>query len=147
MENVSNDDETVEHQEPVISHSISVDESDAGDPNPALQEPDALSLVLGDVAPTSVAHSRKELLLQQARADRRKWIQKVPLPFASARDPHNVWLMDDRLAKVQSSLACRQLPTATKVLSELYGMSEHARTKEEIAERVESLVRSTCSQL
>ena len=149
MEGVENKEdespEQQEQQEQVLSRSVSADESDIEEPNPALQEPDALALVLGDVQPESVATSRKEYLLQQARADRRKWIQKIPLPFASARDPHNVWMMDDRLAKIQSSSACRRIPAATKVLSELYGIADHTRTKEEVAERVNSLVRIICA--
>ena len=148
MENVEKKEaELPEQQEQALSRSASIDESDAGEPNPALQEPDALALVLGDVTPASVATSRKEYLLHQARADRRKWIQKIPLPFASARDPHNVWMMDDRLAKIQTSSACRQIPAATKVLSELYGIADHTRTKEEVAERVDLLVRIACALL
>jgi hypothetical protein len=89
-----------------------------------------------------VAHQRKKELLVKARADRRKWVQKVPLPYANPRDPNNVWSQEDRLNNLQSSLACKRLPTATKVLSELYGLENNTRTPDEVAERVDALVSS-----
>jgi hypothetical protein len=129
----------------MMSRSGSIDDSTneviAANSSSALSEPDALSLLLGDMAPAAVGYPRKENLLQQARADRRKWIQKVPLPFASVRDPDNVWMTEDRLAKVQSTPAYSRLPAATKVLSELYGMEDRTRTPEEVATRIETLVR------
>jgi hypothetical protein len=109
----------------------------------ALSEPDALKIVLGESQPPSVMQDRKDELLKKARADRRKWIELVPLPFASARDPNNFWTQDDRLSRIQSSPACTRLPTVTKVLSELYGMEDHTRTPRQVADRIESLV-STC---
>lgn len=127
----------------MMSRSGSIDDSTSeivAASSSALSEPDALSLVLGDMAPAAVGYPRKENLLQQARADRRKWIQKVPLPFDSVRDPDNVWMTEDRLAKVQSAPAYTRLPGATKVLSELYGMEDRTRTPEEVATRIESLV-------
>jgi hypothetical protein len=110
--------------------------------NPALNEPDAKSIVnRGETAAApSVSVSRKMELLVQARADRRKWVQKLPLPYASQRDRNNVWSFEDRLNNVQSSLACKRLTVATKVLSELYGLETKIRTTDEVAERVNGLV-------
>lgn len=106
----------------------------------ALSEPDALKIVLGESQPPSVMQDRKDELLKKARADRMKWIERVPLPFASARDPNNFWTQEDRLSRIQSSPACTRLPTVTKVLSELYGMEDHTRTPKQVADRIESLV-------
>ena len=111
----------------------------------ALMEPDPLSIVLGDSVNQPVKNDRKQRLLLQARADRRKWVQQIPLPFAPPVDPNNFWTRDDRLAKLYSSLACRHLPAVTKVLLELYGIEENQRTPKEIADRIEKLVRITCS--
>jgi hypothetical protein len=111
--------------------------------NPALTEPDAMAIVnKGESSVPAVAHERKKELLVKARADRRKWVQKVPLPYANPRDPNNVWSLEDRLNNLQSSLACKRLPTATKVLSELYGLENNTRTPDEVAERVDALVSS-----
>ena len=111
----------------------------------ALMEPDPLSIVLGDSVNQPVKNDRKQRLLLQARADRRKWVQQIPLPFAPPVDPNNFWTRDDRLAKLYSSLACRHLPAVTKVLLELYGVEENQRTPKEIADRIEKLVRITRS--
>lgn len=109
--------------------------------NPALDEPDAMAIIQKGYSTTaSVSHDRKQQLLLQARADRRKWVQKVTLPYASARDPDNIWSTEDRLHPLQSSLACKRIPTVTKVLSELYGLENNFRKPEEIAQRVDSLV-------
>ena len=118
-----------------------------GEPmNPALNEPNAKAIVNqgeAEAAP-SVSASRKAELLVQARADRRKWIQIVPLPYASQRDRNNVWSVEDRLNNLQSSLACKRLPVATQVLSELYGLESKIRTTDEIAERVDGIVSFFC---
>lgn len=109
--------------------------------NPALDEPDAMTIVQkGQSSAASVTNERKHQLLLQARADRRKWAQQVPLPFCSARDPNNVWSTEDRLHSFQTSLACQRIPTVTKVLSELYGLENQLKTPEEIAQRVDGLV-------
>lgn len=113
-----------------------------------MDEPDAMAIVhRGESIASVVTHERKQQLLIQARAERRKWVQKVPLPYASARDPNNVWSSEDRLYPVHSSVACKRLPTATKVLSELYGLETHTRTPEEVAQRVELLVGQWVSYL
>jgi hypothetical protein len=115
---------------------------DAQDPpNAALCEPDALPIVLGESTTPSVHHDRKKELLIKARADRRKWLQLVPLPFASWKDPDNFWTSEDRLAKVHSTMASQRMPAMTKVFSELYGMEEHLRTPVWVADRLERLVR------
>ena len=115
--------------------------TDAEPLNPALKEPDAMAIVQKDEAtgPT-VSYGRKKDLLVQARADRRKWVQKIPLPYSKPRDPNNIWSLEDRLNHVQSSSACKRLPIATKVLSELYGLESNIRTSEEVAQRVDALV-------
>ena len=115
---------------------------DDGEPmNPALNEPDAMKIFQkGGPNGTSVSLERKKELLVQARADRRKWVQQVPLPYTNPRDPNNIWSLEDRLNHVQSSLACKRIPTATKVLSELYGLETNIRTSEEVAQRVDELV-------
>jgi hypothetical protein len=114
---------------------------DAEPMNPALKEPDAMAIIQkGESTGPSVSHGRKKELLVQARSDRRKWVQKVSLPYTNPRDPNNVWSLEDRLNHVQSSLACKRLPTATKVLSELYGLESNTRTPEEVAQRVDALV-------
>lgn len=111
--------------------------------NPALNEPDAKAIVnRGETAAApSVSVSRKKELLVQARSDRRKWIQQVPLPYATLKDPNNIWSSEDRLNNLQSSLACKRLPVATKVLSELYGLETKTRSTEAVAERVNGLIK------
>jgi hypothetical protein len=109
--------------------------------NPALQEPDAMAILQKDMtAAPAVSSGRKTQLLVEARAERRKWVQRVPLPYTNPRDPNNLWSLEDRLFTVQSSMACKRLPTATKVLSELYGLESNTRTPEEVAQRVDALV-------
>ena len=94
--------------------------------------------------PTTVSVERKKDLLKKARSDRRKWIHAVPLPYRqTARDPSNVWTMDDRLSYFQSSPACQRVPTATRVLSELYGLENHSKSPKEVADRIESIVSRT----
>jgi hypothetical protein len=111
--------------------------------NPALEEPDAMAIVQkGHITTSSVGSDRKQQLLVQARAERRKWVQTVPLPYATARDPNDVWSTQDQLHPFQSSVACKRVPAVTKVLSELYGLENHTRTPEEVAQRVDSLVRT-----
>jgi hypothetical protein len=113
-------------------------------PNAALSEPDVMPIVLGESTTPSVHHDRKKELLIKARADRRKWVQQVPLPFASWKDPDDFWTSEDRLAKVYFTMASQRMPAMTKVFSELYGMEEHVRTPEEVADRLEALVRLGC---
>jgi hypothetical protein len=109
--------------------------------NPALTEPDAIAIVRrAETSAPSVSLGRKKDLLVQARKDRRKWIQTMPLPYAQPRDPTNIWSLDDRLNAVQTSLAFKRLTTATKILSELYGLETDLRSSEDVAERVDALV-------
>jgi len=117
-----------------------------GEPtNPALQEPDAAAILRkGATTVASVTQDRKQELLAQARVERRAWVRQVPLPYASARDPTNVWSTHDRLQPVQSSIGCRKMPVITKILSELYGLERQMRTPEALAERVDQLVRRLC---
>lgn len=126
----------IENEEPLPT------EDDNEPMNPALTEPDAMAIAQRQEAPSApiVSPKRKKDLLVQARKDRRKWIQQVPLPYTQARDPTNVWSLDDRLNGVQSSLACKRLSAATKVLSELYGLETNTKSAEEVAQRVEKLV-------
>lgn len=102
---------------------------------------------------TVVTAKRKEELLLQARAERKRWIRKVSLPYDSKQlarvvgnsgveegatgsaaaangngtsDPANqLWSSRDGLDKLQNSLICgnRFLPGTASVLSELYGIS------------------------
>ena len=110
--------------------------------NPALEEPDTMAILQkGQSATASVTNDRKHQLLLLARAERRKWVQQVPLPYASNRDRSDVWSAEDRLHPFQSSLACQKIPAMTKVLSELYGLEDQLRTPEEVAQRVDGLVR------
>eukprot|EP00980_Cylindrotheca_fusiformis_P006694 scaffold1398_cov116-Cylindrotheca_fusiformis.AAC.11 len=110
--------------------------------NPALTEPDAMAIAQrATTSAPSVSLERKKDLLVQARKERRKWVQAVPLPYTQPRDQSNIWSLDDRLHAVQSSLACKRLSGATKILSELYGLETHTRSPEDVAERVEALVR------
>jgi len=101
-----------------------------------------------------VSQKRKEELLLIARAERRRWIEKVPLPYCpesfnqqhrqgsdsiSSRSSSDVgknlgndlWAPSSTsstttgssLYKVKSSLVCQKyLPSATAVISELYGL-------------------------
>lgn len=109
--------------------------------NPALDEPDAMAIVQkGQSISPAVSYDRKLQLLLQARADRRQWVQQVPLPYASARDPNNVWSMEDQLQPFHTSLACKRAPAITKVLSELYGLESNARAPDEVAQRVGTLI-------
>jgi hypothetical protein len=123
--------------------AISEWKSDEDEPtNPALNEPDGLAIAQRaspELAP-SVTLVRKKDLLVQARKDRRKWIQFVPLPYKNPRDPNNIWSLDDRLHQVQTSMACKRITSATKVLSELYGLENNIRNSEAVAERVDTLV-------
>jgi len=113
-----------------------------GEPsNPALEEPDATVIVRkGTMTTPFVTFDRKQELLVQARVDRREWVCKVPLPYATARDPTDVWSSQDRLYPVQSSIVCQKMPVLTKVLSELYGLERQIRTPDSIAERVDEIV-------
>lgn len=110
--------------------------------NPALSEPDAMAIAQRSAATLapSVSLARKKDLLVKARKERRKWIQLVPLPYTNLRDPDNIWSFDDRLHQVQTSLACKRITSATKVLSELYGLENNIRNPEAVAERVDALV-------
>lgn len=109
--------------------------------NPALNEPDAMAIInKGEATVNSVSFARKQELLVHARGDRRKWIQQVPMPYESPRDPNNVWSLEDRLNNVQSSAACKHIKSATLVLSELYGLESNTRTTEEVAQRIDGLV-------
>jgi hypothetical protein len=138
-------DGTTETQTPQTSdiHPISLPEEPS---NPALKEPDVMAIVRkGSAIATSVTEDRKLELLVQARAERRQWVHQVPLPYASARDPTNIWSTHDQLYPVQSSIAIQKMPVITKVLSELYGLENHIRTPDAVAERVDQLVRRTTS--
>ena len=106
----------------------------------ALSEPDVLPLVLTDSTPPSVEPKRKEELLAQARTDRRKWVQRVPLPFRSLRDPSDFWTLEQRLATFKASAACQRLPSLLPVLAKLYGMDKQQLTSQELADRLESVV-------
>ena len=134
------------------------DDEEESSMNPALKEPDAMKIAqrtsesssssssgvaVAAVAP-SVTTKRKKELLVEARKDRRKWIQRVPLPYTSPRDPNNIWSSDDRLYVVQSSLVCQKISSATKILSELYGLEPEGSNRndtEKVAQRVEKLAR------
>ena len=120
-----------------------------GEPtNPALQEPDAAAILRkGSTTVASVTQDRKQELLVQARVERCTWVRQVPLPYATARDPTNIWSTHDRLHPVQSSIGCRKMPVITKILSELYGLERQMRTPEALAERVDQLVRRFCTLL
>lgn len=96
-----------------------------------------------------VTPRRKEELLVKARAERRRWIEKVPLPYSpeSFRPPgstaaetfppgspgNDLWTLStssvvgdgrgDALFRIQSSVLCQKyLPSATATISELYGL-------------------------
>jgi len=94
---------------------------------------------------TVVTVKRKEELLLKARAERRRWIRTIPLPYvpdglarlsndaeegtkdvsaAAVGATSRMWSSRDGLDKLQRSLICgnRFLPGATSVLSELYGI-------------------------
>lgn len=114
--------------------------------NPALNEPDALQIAQRGSATPSVTTKRKTELLVEARKDRRKWVQRVPLPYTSPRDPNNVWSLDNRLHIVQSSLACQRMGSATKILSELYGLETNRKNAEQVAQRVEELTKPFLTQ-
>ncbi len=100
-------------------------------------KPPSSSTSLQLPAVTVVTPQRKEQLLLQARAERRNWISRVPLPYspqarAAARGAggggdlqDDLWSRNDALYRVQSSLVCqRYLPSATRTLSELYGLND-----------------------
>eukprot|EP00536_Pseudo-nitzschia_multiseries_P008481 jgi/Psemu1/20518/gm1.20518_g len=91
-----------------------------------------------------VTAKRKDELLLQARAERKRWVREVPLPYDSKQlaklignsgaddgtaintsAVNQLWSSRDGLEKIQNSLICgnRFLPGATTVLSELYGIS------------------------
>jgi len=90
---------------------------------------------------TSVSPDRKQELLLQARADRLKWIQQVPLPYRKIVDKDDPWNQDKRLSILKASHAGTHLPTAFLVLSQLYGMEDHGTSSPtEVATRIESLL-------
>lgn len=131
---------------PSSAADSSADEATPAPPptnHPALDEPNAMEVIQKDVPTTAPAVSadRKQQLLSLARNERRKWVQRVPLPYKSARDPNNLWSLEDRLYPVQSSLACQKAPTTTKVLSDLYGLEANIRSPEQVAQRVQDVVR------
>jgi hypothetical protein len=107
----------------------------------AVKEPDAIPLITRDTTPPSVEPKRKEDLLARARADRRKWVQLVPLPFRSLRDPNDFWTLEDRLAKFKSTAACQRLPSLLPILEKLYGMDKQRLTSHELADRLQAVVR------
>lgn len=130
-----------------------------------------------------VTTKRKEELLLKARAERRHWIERVPLPYkveslsgrqisaiggvASSNSQsvgNDLWAVSSvsgkttdgsSLYKVKSSVVCQKyLPTATNVISELYGLPTISTTTAnspveppsgplglmQVAERVDTLV-------
>lgn len=93
--------------------------------------------------PASVTPERKEELLLEARANRIKWIQEVPLPYrktvANKDDP---WNQDENLSNFRSSHAGTHLPTVFAVLSLLYGMQDGATVPNDVTARVESVMES-----
>lgn len=82
--------------------------------------------------PQSVTIDRKSKLLLEARADRIAWVQAVPLPYSmtDGRKQPSVF---------NSTHTLQQVPSASRVISALYGEGEGI-TAEEIGERIESLV-------
>lgn len=64
----------------------------------------------------SVDPRRKHSLLLEARSDRLRWIQSIPLPYGTNVQPQQE-LQDSILSK---SHAGKQLPTMVSVLNELY---------------------------
>lgn len=87
---------------------------------------------------TVVTAKRKEELLLQARAERKRWIRTIPLPYnpdlllanrttdgRTKQDATNcLWSSREGLDQFQSSLVFRDrlLQGATSILSELYGI-------------------------
>lgn len=132
----------VDTKEETASSIVKTPSNDSSTINPSQDEPDTLSIIQkGQSMVPIVTAERKAELLQEARAQRRKWVQKIPLPYASARDPNNLWSLDDRLYPVQSSAASKRMTSATKILSELYGLERQSKTPEEIAQRVNELIK------
>ena len=80
----------------------------------------------------TVTTERKHELLLQARADRLRWIQKVPLPFlnAGSLDPLETFLTN--------SHASLLLPNVSGVLYHLYGGGEDASAAKSAHERLAS---------
>ena len=75
---------------------------------------------------TSVTPRRKEELLLEARNERLKWVQQVPLPFEKPVDANTSSFL--RYTHVS-----QHLPTASKILQHLYGHAEPA-------DRIESVL-------
>lgn len=119
-----------------------------------------------------VTTKRKEELLLKARAERRHWIEKVPLPYvagtlherqisgtggSSAGNNNSLgndlWAVSSvsttsndgsSLYKVKSSVVCQKyLPTAPNVISELYGLPTVSTT----ANNAKSPVEPACGPL
>ncbi|KAG7365334.1 vacuolar sorting protein 9 VPS9 domain containing protein [Nitzschia inconspicua] len=124
--------------------------ADAGGPPNPLSQSSSSSLLVPKVS--VVTPQRKEELLLKARAERRHWIEQVPLPYSlecyqpsrsssafartlSGAPGNDLWTMpsttttsgdgkgSNNLYKIQTSVVCQKyLPSATATISELYGL-------------------------
>ena len=91
----------------------------------------------------AVSVERKEELLLEARVNRLQWIHRVPLPYRKAESPDDPWVQEKGLASfLKTCHAAALMPSTTKVLSHLYGMEDQRVSSEEVANRIESLVRT-----
>ena len=86
--------------------------------------------------PTSVAPSRKQELLQQARSARLEWLRQVPFPYSQddTHSPSSSSLQNDNdnnnltlsrtspLAPLADTHAGRHMPAALHILQHLYGL-------------------------
>jgi hypothetical protein len=79
--------------------------------------------------PAVVTVDRKEFLLQQARENRLAWIQSVPLPYSTAES-----------TVLDATHILPELPSATKILSLLYGCCSNSSNTKEIAARLDDLI-------
>jgi Vacuolar sorting protein 9 (VPS9) domain len=78
--------------------------------------PPSMFALQSEAVSQSVTPHRKEQLLLQARSDRLRWIQQVPLPYETKGKPH------DRFSKfLHYSQVSQQLPSVALVLQHLYG--------------------------
>lgn len=129
-----------------ISNFGSFDDDLLGDPNnkegpntaPSIGRTSLFELQ-SEAITKSVTPQRKDQLLLQARSDRLRWIQQVPLPYETKDTP------DCRFSRfLHYSHATLQLPAVANVLQHLYGQErEHDMT----ADRVDALLLESSSSV
>mmetsp|Transcript_11512 Transcript_11512/g.33126 ORF Transcript_11512/g.33126 Transcript_11512/m.33126 type:complete len:752 (+) Transcript_11512:162-2417(+) len=145
---ISSSSDTTSAATPAISTTTSTNASAGVSVTPVAASSNSIASA-DPMQRTVVTAKRKEELLLQARAERKRWVREVPFPYdaeqlsriignsganvdgtaengiTNGSAVNQLWSSRDSLDKLQNSLICgnRFLPGATTVLSELYGIN------------------------